>query len=99
MKKHLAILSVLVVVVGLLSSCSSSEDCECTAVDKIISGTVTNTNEKGEEYAENIYSDGENRSFLFSDWGKDCSEITLEDVPEKWQGIFTENCVITCSEK
>lgn len=104
MKKRLTILSVVMVVMGVFSSCNSSDDCECAIVDKIITGTVTSTvqdEQTGEERVDTTYNytNGETRDFLFSDWDEDCSKITMQDIPEKWSYLFADTCSITCSDK
>ncbi len=104
MKKRLTILFMAMVAVGVLSSCNSSDDCECSAVDKRITGTVTETvqdEQTGEERVDTsyIYTNGETRDFIFSDWDEDCSKITMQDIPEKWLHLFADSCSVTCSDK
>lgn len=87
----------------VLTSCSKSDDCECKTTDYFYH-TETKTvedEESGEEYVDTIdvYEASTQRDFLFKDWDKDCEDITLQDVPEKWNGAFADSCRISCKDK
>lgn len=102
MKKQLLTIGVLFLSFAL-TSCSNSDDCECETTDYIVY-QVTKTvedEESGEEYVDTIdmYDPALRRDFLFKDWGEDCKDITLQDVPENTNVIFADTCSITCKSK
>lgn len=102
MKRQLLTIGILFLSFAL-TSCSKSDDCECETTDYLFyqETKTVEDEESGEEYVDTIdrYDPISRRDFLFEEWGEDCKDITLQDIPESANLLFADSCSITCKGK